>query len=257
MSLPSIETIAQALSEHPPCLDTEIAPDDPIFDGNHNYYLRVGKSALYVIYLAMLAAGKYELKTILDLPSGHGRVMRWLRAAFPDAELTACDLDTKAVDYCASTFGAQLVYSRENLEHVVLPTRYDLIWCGSLLTHLGEQGWTQCLNLCIKSLAPNGLFLFTTHGHWVAERIRNGTASYGLAVESLAPLFAGYDQSGFGFQEYPGQTAYGISISKPSWVCARLEHLSGLKIVCFQERGWLRHQDVFACVSSESSLPHL
>ena len=47
---------------------------------------------------------------MLDFACGHGRVMRTLKAAFPDALLTACDIDRDGVDFCARTFGAAPVY---------------------------------------------------------------------------------------------------------------------------------------------------
>src|SRR5262245_10124406 len=74
-------------------------------------YHRVGQSALHCIRLSLEAAGKdpAEVRSILDLPSGHGRVLRYLKAAFPDAALTACDLSRDGVDFCAATFGARAV----------------------------------------------------------------------------------------------------------------------------------------------------
>jgi hypothetical protein len=57
-----------------------------------------------------------------------------LRAAFPEAHLTVCDLDRDKVDFCAAQFNATPVYSQEDIRSVSLDQTFDLIWCGSLFT---------------------------------------------------------------------------------------------------------------------------
>jgi cyclopropane fatty-acyl-phospholipid synthase-like methyltransferase len=59
--------------------------------GGHEHYFAVGKSALNVIQATLVLAGVNSPKTILDFGCGAGRVTRWLRAAFPDAKISACD----------------------------------------------------------------------------------------------------------------------------------------------------------------------
>ena len=89
----------------------------------------------------MLAAQKETATNILDLPSGYGRVMRFLKAEFPEAALTACDVIREGVDFCARTFGARAIYGKEDPSELELDERFDLIWCGSLLTHVDEENW--------------------------------------------------------------------------------------------------------------------
>ncbi len=249
-TLPNLAAFSKSISQMPAEVKREISPRDEMFSGNALYYFYVGQSALRSIYLAMLAAGKTDLETILDLPCGHGRVLRWLRVAFPNATVTACDIDAEAVEFCASTFGAEAVTSSKRLDEVALPTQYDLIWCGSLLTHLGETDWTRGLALFANALKPGGLLVFTTHGRWVAKRL--GTENpYMLAEQAIARLLAQYEAEGFGFQPYAHADAYGVSVCTPSWVCERLRQFPTLEIVHLHERGWSQHQDVFACVCKE------
>jgi SAM-dependent methyltransferase len=250
---PDLETLTRAKQELPPDLNREIAPGDDMYLKNDKVYFSVGRSALRAIYLAMLAAHKTGIGTILDLPCGYGRVMRWLKVAFPDAELTACDLTTSAVDFCASRFGAHPIYSTPMLDRLALPKQYDLIWCGSLLTHLDDTGWTRCLRLFQRALAPGGLLVFTTRGRWVAEKSRR---EFFETLHRVPPFFVNYDRSGFAFEPSLQSPAYGNSLSKPSWVCDRLSQLENLQIVWMQERGWAEQQDVFACVRTDN-LPHV
>jgi ubiquinone/menaquinone biosynthesis C-methylase UbiE len=85
--LPSFEFDVPGVSE-------EVAPEDKFaaMSGIENY-LASGQWSFRGIRLAMAAAKVEALSNILDLPCGYGRVIRILRAAFPDARLTACDIN--------------------------------------------------------------------------------------------------------------------------------------------------------------------
>src|SRR5262249_37742284 len=116
-------------------VDPRISSNDGMLGGNPRHYFAVGRSALWNIARTLdhTAGGSSQPKRILDLPCGHGRVLRYLRAAFPEAEITACDLLADGVDFCASTFGAIGVYSDTDLSLIKLPKdNFDLIWVGSL-----------------------------------------------------------------------------------------------------------------------------
>lgn len=55
---------------------------------------------------------------ILDFGCGHGRVMRWLRAAYPNARITGTDVDKGGVDFCAATFGSHTVVSGYDFDNL-------------------------------------------------------------------------------------------------------------------------------------------
>lgn len=139
-------------------------------DGLH--YFKVGLSAIGCINEALERANLSEVRTILDLPCGGGRVLRFLVQRFPTAEVTACELAPGAVEFCARTFGAQPAFSSVNLDEVSLGKTFDLIWCGSLVTHLNKSGITALIALFRRHLSNNGVMIFTTHGDFVARRCR-------------------------------------------------------------------------------------
>src|SRR3989442_1633903 len=87
------------------------SPNDAFAAKDPEAYFASGQWALNRIKPALLAARGERIETILDLPSGYGRVLRVLRAAFSDARITACDIDKDAVDFCAGELGAIPVYS--------------------------------------------------------------------------------------------------------------------------------------------------
>ena len=72
--------------------------------------------------------------------------MRYLKAEWPDASLTACDMDTEAIKFCSETFGAKSVWDRPQPHGLVDELdQFDLIWVGSLFSHLDGPRWRRFL----------------------------------------------------------------------------------------------------------------
>ena len=182
-------------------ISERIAADDVMFQGREKHYRNVGQSAWRCLTAAMLTAGVDTPRRILDLPCGHGRVLRVLKRAFPEAALTACDLDQSGVDFCAEEFAATPVYSHQDMAQVQFDEPFDLIWCGSLVTHLDQQGWLQTFQLFLRSLQPNGLAVITFHGRWVAYLMQQGR-NYQLSDDSRQRVLADYARTGFGYADY-------------------------------------------------------
>ena len=229
----------------------EIAPGDWMYRTDGARYFEWGEWAVRCIHQAMFAACKPGAADILDLPCGHGRALRFLKNAFRGARLTACDLDADGVEFCARTFGATPVVSRPDIREVQFPGKYDLIWCGSLLTHIRAEQVAEFLAAFESLLVPGGIVVFTTHGRWIADRLRRGTLNVGLPEAEIPCLLEDYDATGFGYRDYPKSPGYGVSLSSPSWICAQLEKRPLLRQVMFQERGWFYHQDAIGCVRIE------
>jgi SAM-dependent methyltransferase len=226
----------------------DVSPRDVMHRSDPGRYFVVGGDALEAITRFIAFVGLPEPRSILDLPCGHGRVLRFLRARFPEASIAASDVDTDGVDFCASTFGARPVYSTPDLAQVPLEGDFDLIWCGSLMTHVHADQWRALLQVFADHMSRPGLLIFTTHGRFHAGRVRSGQTRLGLSEWAAKALLSDYDQAGFGFQSYSGQEGYGISLSSSSWVCSQVLATKGLRIAGYHERGWSDHQDVVACV---------
>jgi SAM-dependent methyltransferase len=225
----------------------DISPQDGMNVSTRDVYYRFGLAALAYIRLALQAAGDLEPRNILDLPSGYGRVLRMLKAAYPDADLTACDIDRAAVDFCAETFDAIPAYSTEDVSDLRLAGHYDLIWCGSLLTHLGAEGWSRFLAWFEQHLRKGGVLVFTTHGRLIADEVRSGRRRF--SVRDLSALVAAYERDGFGYEPYVDpERDNGISLSSPAWVCKKLERCPSLELLTYTERGWNGRQDAVTCV---------
>jgi len=233
----------------------DIAAADEMFTGDLEAYFSVGGSALHCINVSLMAAQIQpgSIRTILDLPCGHGRVLRHLREAFPDADITACDLLRVGVDYCAQTFGANPLYSDENPANIALePNSFDLIWVGSLLTHLRAGRWMDFLRLFERSLRAGGLLVFSAHGREAFQRTIQETVKYGVGGRAKAAILFSYERYGFGYANYPSSKTYGHSLSRPDWVLRQLAKFPQLRVVHFAETAWDNHHDIYACLKEAS-----
>jgi SAM-dependent methyltransferase len=230
-----------------PDLITELAPGDTMFDGRVDHYLCVGLSARKVIEAAM--TGAPAPSSVLDLPCGFGRVTRILRTCYPAASMTVCDLDRAAVDFTAATFRARGVYSTPNFRDLRLDGPFDLIWVGSLLTHLPEHQTRQFLDFAVRHMGPNSRLVVTSHGEHVASQLR--AQRYGLTEPAARGLIVQYLSTGYGYRGYDGDPTYGISLVARAWYETLLDG-SALRLQAYYERGWDRHQDVLVMRSVQT-----
>ena len=147
-------------------VDATIVPEDDMTIGlTSEQYLNTGKTVLENIVKAIDSSYqqgfRHPIKRILDFPSGYGRVTRWLVAYFPEARITACDTNAKAVDAAVKQFGVRGMYSQYDLTKIKLPDKnYNLIWCGSLFTHFDKTRFRQLLDLFHRNLAGGDINLY-------------------------------------------------------------------------------------------------
>jgi SAM-dependent methyltransferase len=224
-----------------------------MFTGDLEHYVRAGRSAVENVRLALVAAERREetIESLLDFGCGHGRITRAFKEAFPNARLAACDIDRDGVEFCAATFGATPYYSSPVLAEIEIGERFDLVFCGSVFTHLSLEKWPKLLSVLYSALAQDAVLVFSTHGRYVAHRLRSGEYQYGLTDEQVRRVIGDYDAGGFGYCDYShsaGRDGYGVSLSLPSRVCETVEAFPDFHIVLFRERGWNAHQDVVAAV---------
>ncbi|HEX3560925.1 MAG TPA: class I SAM-dependent methyltransferase [Pyrinomonadaceae bacterium] len=233
--------------------------NDGMYAGNGAHYFRVGLDALRLVEGALAASGLEEVRRVLDLPCGGGRVLRFLVSRFPRAEFVACDLQRDMADFCARQFGARAAYSKDDLGELHFDAPFDLVWCGSLATHLDASSLRALLKLFRRSLAPGGLAVFTTHGERVVRRMLADEFDYAIAKERIPAIVGSYRATGYGFTNYPDVSAYGVapdagygvSLTSPEWVRAEAARAGGLREVFFEPHGWDEHQDVFGFVRQD------
>jgi len=221
--------------------------NDMMYEGDPAAYFLSGYSALSCIRKALDAAGKKSVSCILDFGCGHGRVLRTLAANFPKAKLTAVDSNKGGVDFCAREFGAKPVYSNFAFSSLSFDRKFDLIWVGSVFTHLSCERWPKLLTLLRSVLAENGSLLFSTHGRDAERRLRDphGLLLFNLESERIAKILEEHQVKGFGYSDYRRYPGYGVSLSSSEWVTSQLSS-AGLRPILNQETGWDDFQDVWA-----------
>jgi SAM-dependent methyltransferase len=243
---------ARLLAEPLAGVDQNVSPAERMWGANEEsreraHYFAVGQSALDCIRHALLDAGKTEVRRVLDLPCGHGRVMRAIRAAWPQAEITGCDLLRDGVDYCVQAFGAKGVYSQPCPDLSIFDSRFDLIFCGSLLTHLPPVRWAEFISLFRNLLEPHGVIVVSVQGSFVAHRMRTDY-QYGLSTEQISRIIEDYEQTGFGYVCGADGGEYGTTLCRPWWAVKQFNQYSDLRVMHYREQVWDNHHDVIACV---------
>jgi hypothetical protein len=171
--------------------------------------------------------------------------MRWLRAAYPDAAISACDLRVNDLQFCQKHFNARTWISGIDIDALQSPARYDLIWMGSVITHLSAGKAKRLLEKVIPWTNVGGLIVMSFHGSYALQRQDSGEFRY-IHDEAWESIKAACAETGYGYADYEGQSGYGISVTKPSWIASTIESLSGIRLVTLAETAWDGHHDVFA-----------
>jgi SAM-dependent methyltransferase len=227
---------------------TEVSPNDLMYGGSWGAYAYAGISAVQCIRAILRKLGRESPAGILDLPCGHGRELRFLKVAFPEARFGACDIDADGVEFCARVFGAEPTISQVDPRTVSFPRRYELAWCGSLFTHLAAERWRGFLDLFARALEPGGLLMFSTNGFLETPLLRK----LGLDADEAQRLTAEFRETGIGYVDV-GDGSWGLTLARPGWVKAQVED-SPLEFVSFERWAWKPPspaQDVVVCTRAQ------
>jgi Methyltransferase domain len=227
---------------------TVIDPADDMHVANPVQYFREGRDALAIVQAAVAQTGGGQVTSILDLPCGFGRVGRWLRTAYPEATLSVSDTQKAGVDFCIRELSARGLQAQLDGSHWAdLPGPYDIIWCGSLLTHFGREQWITHLRRFGERLSPTGVLIFTSHGLLALDIVHTGEKNYGLPPPAPAQLCSDAVATGFGYVDYADTPGYGISIAQPGWIRELIAQETALELVAIHPAAWGQHQDVIIC----------
>jgi SAM-dependent methyltransferase len=222
-------------------VDRTLSPGDSmIATGHEEQYFDLGRRALEMIRFSAELCDKPHYPDILDLACGHGRVMRWIRAAYDYAHITACDVDSAGVDFCARQFRATPVVAPADPAALPFSAQFDLIWVGSLVTHLPRLRWIATLDRLIKATRECGVIVLTTQGRTVASLLAEGRKDVAENVDKAA-LLSDFARDGFAYQRYfenDEHNDYGLALSSPQWLMQNLQSHPEVIVRAYLEEAW-------------------
>ena len=185
-----------------------------------------------------------EIRTVLDFGCGHGRTARHLPLLFPAATLLFSDIDESAWQFCARQFPrARGIPSHEDFAQVDLPTNIDVIFVGSVFTHLDWHRSRALWHKLFDALSPAGVLIPTFRG----------SACYRLMVRDADtlnykgyydPMINNYLTTGFGYQDYKNFTAWGQNLASIGRITDLAADQERARLVGYKEAGWAGVHDV-------------
>ena len=218
-----------------------IHPDDGMFEGDLNHYLKVGMQAKEIIINNFLLHDpKFK---ILFLPCGHGRNVRHFLKILPPDQIYASDIVESAVEFMKENFGVNALTSDTSFSTILDFPKMNIIFVGSLITHLNESDSIKLIKLLSRRLKKNGLLILSSHGQFVNSRMVS-EFNYGLDIESVLRIRSQYSEIGYGFAPYPYDPNYGISLIKLNWFSKLAKRISKLSLVQVTEQLWDNHHDI-------------
>jgi hypothetical protein len=159
--------------------------------------------------------------------------------------IDACDLRAQDVRFCESSFDARTWVSSSTINKLEAPGTYDLIWLGSVITHLSSINTQFILDKMLSWTNIGGIIVMSFHGRFALQRQDGGSFRY-IHDAGWAIIKAEYDRIGFGYCDYEGQIGYGISVIKLSWMSSLVEARSDSRLVTLVETAWDAHHDIIA-----------
>ncbi len=174
-----------------------------------------------------------SVESVLDFACGYGRSTRFLVQALPADRVWASDIDVDATKFVADSLGVHGVPSCADPEDLDFGRQFEVIYVGSLFSHLPEGRFGAWLRKLYQLLVPGGMLLFSTH--------------------SMKAFPEEADASGFTYREISetkrlDTSEYGFTIATPEWVQERAAEAGIVELHTVERELWLR-QDLHAAVN--------
>lgn len=192
-------------------------------------------------------------KHILDFGGAYGRCSRVFVEEFPDATVTVHDRIEDCIIFCRDVLGQDVAQTEEEI-----PRNYfDLIWCGSVFTHLPQNRWEYTFELLSDCLRPNGHLVFTTSSERATigiEKVKN-KPNYGVPIEAKGRFVNSYRKYGYAFQQYPSidveTEMYGCCHTSLDWNKKFIDQSPHFNLESQESEAWRsinNCQDVNVCI---------
>ncbi|RAK57174.1 hypothetical protein DJ018_04270 [Phenylobacterium deserti] len=104
-----------------------------------------------------------KLGTVLDFASGYGRLTRVLTQKLAPSQVFVSDIYAEAIAWQARTFGVNAVPSAPSPSEFRHDLRHDIVFVGSLFSHLPTELFHAWLARLYSLVAPGGVLAFSVH----------------------------------------------------------------------------------------------
>ena len=156
-----------------PEINTNVAKQDLMFinslmdhslNSTYKAYLKTGINARNIIAKASSAAfgNLSNINSILDFASGYGRLTRHLVHDINRNKIWVSDIKQSAIEFQMDEFGVNGVNSTYVPEEFNPLNEFDVIYVGSLFSHLPQDLFKRWLKKLALTLSENGILIFTT-----------------------------------------------------------------------------------------------
>jgi trans-aconitate methyltransferase len=162
---------------------------------------------------------------------------------YPDADIDVSDLRTDSLEFLSKQFGVNAWVSDPDPDKLQAPGTYDLIWSGSVLTHLPEEITVALMRKFLSWLNPNGVAVVTTHGRRVLQNLHERRLRY-MGEDQEPSFLQQLGETGYAYVPYKGQPI-GVSANTIPWLTDVILGMSA-RVVTISEHAWDKHQDVVA-----------
>jgi SAM-dependent methyltransferase/uncharacterized coiled-coil protein SlyX len=215
---------------------------------SYHSYLSTGLNGFNIIRRIMTSAnGNDQLQgKLLDFASGYGRVTRFLAGYYSPEKIYTSDIKPEAVDFQKQHLGVSGFYSSYDPFELNIADKFQVIFVGSLFSHLNTDLYNKWLIQLLSMSEPEGLLIFSVHDMSIYPEQTTEDHVYALNNED-AP---------FGFVEdrITSLENYGVSFTTENYVSELLKTIDPELKYRRYKRGFGGLQDVYV-VSKKGNLP--
>jgi SAM-dependent methyltransferase len=196
-----IDVLLALRGADPKSFCTEISPADEMFakailpNFEHDKSIAHFKfiescGRLFVVYgqLVEQVFGDFAaLRSVLDFASGYGRLTRFLVQKLPPDRIWVSDIYADAMSWQAATFGVRTLLSTAAPADFPHQGEHDIVFVGSLFSHLPAGRFQDWLAKLYSLLSPGGVLAFSVHDETYLpsdERMDHGGIRYFRFSES-------------------------------------------------------------------------
>ncbi len=139
------------------------------FEGNHGValieYLRDGIESFNFIEKALEDNNKNfsKVKSFLDFAAGFGKLERLLVTRIEANKIWASDIKESANKFVKNTFSVNSFNSSFDPKKLNIEKKFEIIFVGSLFSHLNEELFIEWLVALYKLIENNGILILSVH----------------------------------------------------------------------------------------------